>query len=112
MNPKILDGQLTLGSVFRLVAIAWSCFGLIIIGGLFLLILLIGLASGSVEVNGELVQGRAAVLSAMLPIVILVPIIVVLQALIFGGFVTAGAALYRLRRPLSVTSAQTVPAEQ
>lgn len=109
MNLKIRDGQLTLGSVFRLVAISWACFGVVVVGGLFLLIFLIGLASGTMQVNGEMVEGRGAVMAAMLPMLILVPIIVALQAVMFGGFVVAGAALYRLRRPLSVTAETTIP---
>lgn len=112
MNLKIRDGQLTLGSVFKLVAISWACFGVIVIGGLFLLMLLIGLASGSMSVNGDMVQGRGAVLVAMIPMVILLPIVVAIQALIFGGFVTIGAALYRQRRPLSITVETTVRSEQ
>lgn len=108
MNLKIRDGQLTLGSVFRLVAISWLCFGLIVIGGLFLLIFAIGALSGTMVVNGETVSGRGAVLSALVPMVFLVPVIVAVQAAIFGGFVTAGAALFRLRKPLAVRIEKTV----
>lgn len=112
MNLKMRDGQLTLGSVFKLVAISWTCFGVIIFGAFFLLILLAGVAMGSMEVNGEVVQGSGAVLVAALPLIIILPIIIALQALIFGGFVTLGAALYRMRRPLAVTIETTVKSEQ
>ncbi|MFT4954363.1 MAG: hypothetical protein ACI8U3_000734 [Brevundimonas sp.] len=111
MNLTIRDGQLTLGSVFKLVAISWLCFGVVVFGGLFLLLLLIGVASGSMVVNGDMVQGRGSVLVAMLPLLILLPIIFALQAVIFGAFATAGAALYRLRKPLSVTVERTTPSQ-
>ena len=108
MNLKVRDGQLTVGSVFKLVAISWACFGMIVIGGLFLLFFLLGVASGEMMVNDQVVEGRGAVFGAMLPMFILIPIIVLLQAFLFGGFVAAGAALYKLRRPLSVTAETTV----
>lgn len=110
MNLKIRDGQLTLGSVFKLVAISWLCFGVVFVGGIFLLIFIIGAVSGQMMVNGDMVQGRAAVIGAMAPMAILIPIIIAVQAVLFGGFVLAGAALYRLRRPISVTAETTTPA--
>lgn len=109
MNLKIRDGQLTLDAVFKLTAISWLCFGVIIFGGLFLLILLGGVAAGEMEVNGAIVQGRGAVLAATIPFLVLLPVLVAFQALILGGFVTAGDALYRLRRPLAVTAETTTP---
>jgi len=108
MNLTVRDGQLTLGSVFKLVAISWLCFGLIVFGGLFLLIFLIGAASGTMMVNGETVDGRGAVMAATLPMLLLLPVIIALQAAMFGGFVAAGAALFRLRKPLSVKIESTV----
>lgn len=111
MNLKVRDGQLTLGSVFKLVAISWLCFGMVVFGGVFLLLLVIGLASGSMVVNGDMVSGRSAVLTSMLPVLILFPIVLALQAALFGAFATGGAALYRLRRPLSVTIERTTSSE-
>ena len=112
MNLTVRDSQLTLGSVFKLVAISWLCFGLVVFGGLTLLIFLIGAASGAMVVNGETVDGHGAVVASMLPMLILVPVIVALQAVIFGGFVTVGAALFRIRKPLSVTIESTVRQDQ
>lgn len=33
MNLKIRDGQLTLGSVFKIVVVGWACFGGVFVGG-------------------------------------------------------------------------------
>lgn len=109
MNLKIRDGQLTLGSVFRLAAVGWAVCGLIIFGGIFLLLLLIGIAGGAMLVNGETINGRGAVLMAMLPMIVILPVILALQAVMFGGMITGGAALYRLWRPLSVSAETTTP---
>jgi predicted membrane-bound spermidine synthase len=59
-------------------------------------------------VNGETVDGRGAVMAAMLPVLLLLPAIIAVQAAIFGGFVAAGAALFRLRKPLSVKVESTI----
>lgn len=107
MNLTVRNGQLTLGSVFKLVAIAWLCFGFIVVGGFFLLIMLIGVASGSMTVNGEAVVGRGTVLLSMLPMLVILPLAIVMQAVMFGGMVMAGAALFRLRRPLTVSVEST-----
>lgn len=111
MNLKIRDGQITLGSVFKLVATGYACFGIVFFGGIFLLLILIGIGSGSMTVNGDMVQGRGSVLAAMLPAVILLPIVIAIQAVVFGIFVTVGAALYRLRKPLAVNVEGTVPSQ-
>ncbi len=108
MNLTVRDGQLTLGSVFKLVAISWLCFGLLFFGGLFLLIFVIGAASGTMLVNGETVEGGGAIMAATLPMLLFLPVVIGLQAAMFGGAIAAGAALLRLRKPLSVTIESTV----
>lgn len=109
MNIIIRNGQLTLGGVFKLTAISWLCFGTVFFGGIFLLLLVFGASTGSMMVNGEMVQGHGAVLTAMLPMLILVPLVIAIQSVVFAAFITAGAALYRLWRPLSVTTETTLP---
>jgi hypothetical protein len=47
-------------------------------------------------------------MAAMLPVLLLLPAIIAVQAAIFGGFVAAGAALFRLRKPLSVKVESTI----
>lgn len=110
MNLTVRNGQLTLGSVFKLVAVSWLCFGFIVVGGFFLLIMLIGVASGSMTVNGEAVVGRGTVFLSMLPMLVMLPLVIAMQAVMFGGMITAGAALLRLRRPLAVTVESTARA--
>lgn len=109
MNLKIRDGQLTLGSVFKVVAVGWACVGGVFCGGIFLLLAVIAAVTGQMTVNGELVQGRGAALGALAPAIVFLPVAIALQGVIFGAFITVGAALYRLRRPLSVTVETTTP---
>lgn len=109
MNLKIRDGQLTLGAVFKLTAISWLCFGGILCAIFMLLFVVTAVTGGEVMINGETIQGRE-VFSAMIPFLVLLPLIIAVQALVLGAFVTAGAALYRLRRPLAVTAETTTPA--
>ena len=107
MELRTRDNQLTLGSAFKLLAVAF----LVAFGSLFALILLmlliIGLATGQMLVNGEIIEGRGAVLAAMAPFLIFAPLLLAIQAVMFGGFLTAGLWLYRLRRPLRVVTEGT-----
>ncbi len=109
MNLKIRDGQLTLGSVFKIVIVGWACFGGVFVGGIFLLLVIIAAVTGQMTVNGEVVYGRSAALGAMAPMILFLPLVIAVQGVIFGAFITMGAALYRLRRPLSVTAEVTTP---
>ncbi len=109
MNLKIRDGQLTLGSVFKLTEISWLCFGVLLAAVFMLFFVVTAVTGGEVMINGEVIQGRGAVFSALIPFLVLLPLIIAVQALILGAFVTAGAALYRLRRPLAVTAETTTP---
>lgn len=110
MNLKVRDGQLTLGSVFQIVAVGWAGFGVIFLG-LCLLLMLGGVASGSMMINNELVEGHAQVFMAMLPFIFILAIVLGMQALMFAGFVALGTALYRLIRPLAVTFETTIRSE-
>lgn len=109
MELKTRDNQLTLGSVFKLFVTGWLCAWTVFAGVIFLLLLVIGVATGSMLVNGEVVQGRGTVLLAMAPAFILLPIVIVIQAIMFAAFLTGGVWLYRLRRPLTVVSEATAP---
>lgn len=100
---------MTLGSVFKVVAVGWACFGGVFCGGILLLLAIIAAVTGQTTVNGESVQGRGAALGALAPMIVVLPIVMAVQALILGAFITMGAALYRLRRPLSVTAETTTP---
>ena len=104
MNLRVVGGQLTLGSVFKLFVAGWICAWAVLFVVVFGLLLLIAVISGTTVVNGEVVHGRGAALIQMLPLLVILPIVIGLQSLIFGAFLTGGVWLYRLRRPLTVVA--------
>ncbi len=106
MRLKTIGGRLTLGSVFRLVAVGW-----LISGGLlalaYLLFVVVGVVTtGQVAFNGLVVLGAGQALLTMAPVFVMFPLIVIGQALALGGLVTLGVWLYQRRRPLVVTAAE------
>jgi hypothetical protein len=95
-------GNLTLGSVFKLIVVGWVLsFGLVF-SVIFLLLVLGAFFAGETLVNGQMVHGRDALLAQLWPFLVILPIMIPLQAAMMGGLVTAGLWLYSLRRPLSV----------
>lgn len=103
MQLRTVDGNLTLGSVYKLFVWSWVLSWGAFLGAILLLLTLIALVTGQMLVNGEMVQGRGSAVFAMLPMLVLFPIVIVLQGFMFAAFLTFGAWLYRLRRPLKVT---------
>lgn len=104
MELKTKDGNLTLRSAYRLIVTAWLLSWGAFMGFILLLLFLITLLTGEMTVNGELVEGRGAALASILPMLVLFPVIIVMQAFMLGGLLTGGLWLYRLKRPLRVTS--------
>jgi len=109
MQLKTVDGQLTLGSAFKLIVIGWLISFTLLFGAIFVAVAISSVVSGEIVVNGELVRGRGAVLAAIAPFVLVIPIVVPLHALVFGGLMTAGLWLYRLHKPLRVIDATAPP---
>ncbi|WP_394692111.1 hypothetical protein [Hyphobacterium sp.] len=104
MKLSVRDGKLRLRSAFKLIFFGWV-FG---IGGffalIFLLMMLIALAGGPIDINGETVSGSAAFIQ-MLPMMILLPVIIVFQGAIFSGLMVLGLLIYRLFWPIRVDGA-------
>jgi hypothetical protein len=101
---KVVDGQLTLGSVYRLIVVGWICSWTAFMGVVLLLLVLITLVTGEMAVNGHTVHGRIAVLARLAPMLVAAPIVIVLQGFLFGAFLTGGVWLYRLRRRLEIVA--------
>lgn len=104
MELKTTDGRLKLGSVFKLVATGDLLgAGVIFIPG-FALIALGGLATGvPVKWGGQVVEGAAATFLTLMPLV-MIPFVLAMQAMMFGGLIVLGLALYQTRRPLRVVA--------
>lgn len=105
MQINVRNGTLSLGSVYKLFVVGWIIsWGAIF--GIILLFMLIGmLITGSAIVNGEVVQGRGEALMATAPIMVLFPVVIGLQAVMFSGFLTFGVWVYRKFRSITVVNA-------
>ncbi len=102
MKLKTKGGRLTLGSAYKLIVWGWVLSWGALFSLVLLLLIAITLLTGEMNVNGEMVSGRLKVLSALVPMLMLFPVVVTLHAFMFGGFVTLGLWLYRLKRPIEV----------
>ena len=104
MELQTKDGNLTLGSAYRLIVTAWIISWGVFVGFIMLFLILTAALTGTMMINGEMVSGRGTILMDMLPILALFPMIIVLHAFMFGGFLVFGLWVYRLKKPIKVVS--------
>lgn len=102
MQLKTEDGKLTLGSAYKMIVWGWLLSWSALMIPILLIITVGALLSGQMNVNGEMVYGVGPVFMSILPFLVMMPIIIVMQAFMFGAFLTFGLWLYRHWRPLSV----------
>ena len=99
---KVRNGQLSLGSIYKLFVAAWATAWTSLFGCIFVILVVVTLLTGEIFVNDQVVQGRIPALLAMSPMLVLFPVVVLLQSFIFAAFLTGGVWLYRKIRPLQV----------
>ena len=105
MEIKAVDGNLSLGSLYRPIALGYAIGMGVIFIPLFLLMLpILVFSPGVQDQSGHLVTGPGPILAMMAPMLVMIPIILVLQGLIIGGVILLGLAIYRARRPIRVVS--------
>jgi hypothetical protein len=104
MQLRTVDGKLTLGSVYKVIVWGWLISWSVFMVPIFLLIVVGATLSGQMSVNGEMVYGSGQIFVQLLPMIILLPIIIVMHAFMFGGMITLGVWIYRHFRPLTVTA--------
>jgi hypothetical protein len=105
MEIKAVDGKLSLASLFGPVAVGYGIGAGIIFVPMFLLVGLLSSFAPMTAQNGQTVSPAMMVL----PMVIMVPFIVALQGVMFGGLVMLGLAIYRKWGTLRVTSVRETP---
>jgi hypothetical protein len=110
MKLRLNGRQLRLTAAYRLIFTAWVLGWGILFGTVLSLILLISLISGSMMVNGDMVEGRLEVLLALLPMLILFPLAIVFQGAIFTGLLVLGLLVYRQFKPIEIVVDQKAPA--
>ncbi len=104
MHLKTEDGNLTLGSAYRVIFWGWVFSWSALLIPTSLIITVGALMSGQMNVNGEMVYGVGQILTRLLPFFVMLPIVIVMQAFIIGAFLTFGLWLYRHWKPLSVAA--------
>jgi hypothetical protein len=106
MEIKAVDGRLSLGSLFGPVAVGYGIGAGVIFIPMFLLIGLLSLfAPAGVDQNGQTVSASAM----FLPMILIVPFILAMQAVMFGGLIMLGLSIYRTWGTLRVTSVRETP---
>lgn len=106
MEIKAVDGKLSLGSLFGPIAVGYGVGAGVIFIPMFLLIgLLSFFAPTAVDQSGQSISPSAV----MLPMIIMVPFILAMQAVMFGGLVLLGLAIYRKWGKLRVISVRETP---
>ncbi len=102
MELRTKGGLLKPGGAFKLVATGYFVGAGVIFLPLFVLITLVSLAVGApAMVNGQTVEGGAGFLVSVLPLV-MVPVILALQAMMFSALAVLGLWIYSRRRPIRV----------
>jgi hypothetical protein len=109
MKMVVENGRLKLGSLYKAVVVGWIYGFGFFFGVVLFLLLLVSLLTGQMMVNGEMVYGRGRIFLEMLPILIVFPIAIVMNALMLGGLVIGGLALYRKRRPIELVDENQKP---
>lgn len=102
MELRTTGGVLNPGGAFKLVATGYFLGAGAIFVPLFALITVITVAVGvPTTLNGEPVEGSGHMLVALLPLIIL-PAILAMQAVMFGGLAVLGLWLYTKRKQIRV----------
>jgi hypothetical protein len=92
MEIKVVDGKLSLASMFGPVAVGYVIGAGVIVVPMFLMMgLLFSLGPAVVDQDGQPVSLGTIVL----PMVLMVPFIVAMQGVMIGGLVMLGLAIYR-----------------
>lgn len=90
MKLKTANGRLRASAFFKLIITVWAVSWGGLFAVMFCLILAISMLTGEMTINGEAVSGRLTILLQILPFFLLVPIIVGIHAVLFGGLLTLG----------------------
>jgi hypothetical protein len=97
MKLQSVDGNLSSGNFFKPVAI-----GYVIGMGVFFLPIILMTIPMMILMPG--VEGESQSMSMALSGLIMVPFILILQSVMFGGLVVLGLSIYRLRWPIRITN--------
>jgi len=106
MEIKVVDGNLTLTSLFAPVAVGYAIGAGVIFLPMFLLMTPLMLMSpGMVDQSEQAVSGAIFVFAPL----IMLPLILIMQSVMFGGLIMLGLAIYRKWGAIRVVSVRELP---
>lgn len=111
MEIKVIDGKLSLGSLFKPIAFGYAIgMGVIFIPFFLLMLPMFLFSPGVVDQSGQMVTGPGPILAMMAPMFIMIPIILAMQGVMIGGAILLGLVIYRTRWPVRVVVEGDAPA--
>ncbi len=105
MEIKVVDGKLSITSLFAPVAVGYAVGAGVIFLPVFLLFGIVGSFMPAIDQSGQSVSGAAI----FLPMIIMVPFMLLMQSVMFGGLIMLGLAIYRKFGKIEVTSVRETP---
>ena len=102
LQLKTINGNLTMGSVYRLFVVGWALGFGAFFTAIALFIFVAAAVTGEATINGVEVRDRAQVISAFAPMLLIGPVIIFFQSFILAGLMTFGIRVYRHWFPLTV----------
>jgi Mn2+/Fe2+ NRAMP family transporter len=103
------NGRLRLRSTFKLVFVGWLISWSLLFVSVFLLMFLGALAGGPVTINGEMQQGRDAVIG-LLPALPILLVVLPIQGAVFSVSICFGLLVYRQFKRIEVEELERDPA--
>jgi len=107
MKIIVRDGKIQAGQIFKLSALGYVLGAGLIFIPVFVLATIftvMAISSGMpAQVNGAQVTGGLAMVAGIMPLIVL-PFVLAIQSVIFGGLITLGLWLYTRRRSIEVIS--------
>ena len=104
MIIKSVDGQLGSTSFFKPVAIGFILGAAVFFVPMLLLMALMGIVTVATGDAGGPEAGGTSPLSHIMLGFVMVPLILVMQSVMFGGLVVLGLSIYRIKRPILVSN--------
>lgn len=104
MIIKSVNGQLSSTSFFKPVAIGYVLGAAVFFLPMLLLMALIGVVTVVTGNTGGAETGEVNPLPHLMLGFVMVPLILVMQSVMFGGMVVLGLSIYRLKRPIQVSN--------
>ena len=105
MEIKARDGYVSLGSLYKPIAVGYVIgMGVVFLPMFLLMLPMLVFSPGVQDQSGQLVTGPGPILAMIAPMIVMIPLILALQGLLIGGAILLGLAIYRTRHPIRIVT--------